>query len=276
MVDLGVPEPDACVSQSTRCGGWQGDREMVLRRIATRGTRPAVPRPCFVIGSALAPAIAEQRERFVGIRVLALDRGFNGAQVAAEPWLLVGAKTLSYAVNIATYRYAKANDADDVIFVGSDGAVLEAPTSTVILVRGRTLVTPPREGILDGITGRRLFRVAAEAGWETAIETVMPDDLHTADGLWLASSVQAADADRRRRWKATSNGDVPTSWPVSWTCRGRVRPDRGRTPYLRFDLSRFQPELRCSWPLPPANRCPRVTVTHEQPISGSQGVRRVR
>jgi 4-amino-4-deoxychorismate lyase len=207
MVDLGVPDPDGWrPAIDAVLAGWHGDREMVLRLIATRGIEAGGPPTCFVIGSALAPAIAEQRR--VGIRVLALDRGFSGPQVAAEPWLLVGAKTLSYAVNMAAYRYAKANDADDVIFVGSDGAVLEAPTSTVILVRGRTLLTPPREGILDGITGRRLFRVAAEAGWETAIETVTPDDLHTADGLWLASSVRLLTPIVAVDGKPRSNGDL--------------------------------------------------------------------
>jgi 4-amino-4-deoxychorismate lyase len=189
MLDLDLPAADAWrPAVAAVLAGWAGGREMVLRLIATRGIEAGGPPTCYVIGSAMADSAVRQRRE--GIRVLVLDRGFHGPAVAAEPWLLVGAKTISYAVNMAGYRYARAHDADDVIYLDSDGTVLEAPTSTVILARGRRLVTPPREGILDGITGRRLLRAAAAAGWETSVEPVHPDDLQVADGLWLVSSVR--------------------------------------------------------------------------------------
>jgi 4-amino-4-deoxychorismate lyase len=189
MVDLDLPNPDAWQRAiDAVLAGWGGGAEMVLRLIATRGIEAGGPPTCYVLGSALAESMVRQRRE--GIKVLVLDRGFTGAQVAAEPWLLVGAKTLSYAVNMAAYRYAKANGADDVIFVGTDGTVLEAPTSTVVIARGRRLITPPREGILDGISARRLLAAADAAGWETAVEPVQPDELHSADGVWLLSSVR--------------------------------------------------------------------------------------
>ena len=49
------------------------------------------------------------------------------------PWLLAGAKTLSYAVNMAALRHAERHGAGDVIFVSSDGYVLEGPRSTVVI-----------------------------------------------------------------------------------------------------------------------------------------------
>ena len=106
--------------------------------------------------------------------MLLLDRGFTARTAADAPWLLAGAKTLSYGVNMAALRYAAANDADDVIFLGSDGAVLEAPTASVVVANGRTLSTPPRDGILDGITVRRLFRAARDAGWTTTTPGAEP------------------------------------------------------------------------------------------------------
>lgn len=166
---------------------WTGASEMVLRLVASGGPDGGSP-VCYLLGSAL-PAVS-RRQRRDGVRVLLLDRGFTVATGAAAPWLLAGAKTLSYGINMAALRHARANRADDVIFVGADGAVLEAPTSSVVVARGRTLLTPPDDAILAGITVRRLFRAAADAGWQVRTETLTPADLTTADGVWLASSAR--------------------------------------------------------------------------------------
>ncbi len=173
-----------------RAGGDPGGRaggDMVLRLIATRGPEHGRP-TCYVTGSAVSPTAVAQRT--AGVRVLLLDRGFTGSAAVASPWLLAGAKTLSYSINMAALRYAAAHDADDVIFVGADGTVLEAPTATVVVARGRTLVTPPPAGVLAGITVDRLFAAAAGAGWTTDRRPLFPADLTAADGVWLASSVR--------------------------------------------------------------------------------------
>ncbi len=164
-----------------------GGRQMVLRLIASRGPERAAP-VCYALGAALSVSVA--RQRVSGVRVLLLDRGFSVATAAAAPWLLAGAKTLSYGVNMAALRHARQHGADDVIFLGSDGAVLEAPTSTVVVARGRMLITPPDEGILAGITVHRLFRAADAAGWKVRVEPLAAADLHAADGVWLASSAR--------------------------------------------------------------------------------------
>jgi 4-amino-4-deoxychorismate lyase len=188
MLDLALPAPDAWQPAiQTVLAGWTGGSEMVLRLIATRGPEDGGEPTCYVIGSALAESAVAARS---GIKVLLLDRGFHGADVAAKPWLLVGAKSLSYAMNMAAGRYARSHGADDVIFIDTDGSVLEGPTSTVVLARGRQLVTPPREGILDGITARRLLQVAEAAGWSTDVRPVGTDELRSADALFLTSSTR--------------------------------------------------------------------------------------
>lgn len=188
MLELHLPAPaDWRPAITAVLAAWTGGAEMVLRLIGTRGPEAGGAPTCYVIGSALAESTVAQR---AGARVLLLDRGFHGVDVAREPWLLVGAKSLSYAVNMAAGRYARARGADDVIFLDTDRTVLEGPTSTVVLARDRTLVTPPREGILDGITARRLLRVAEGAGWSTAVRPVTVDDLHSADSVYLTSSTR--------------------------------------------------------------------------------------
>lgn len=123
------------------------------------------------------------------IKVSLLERAFDSEAVHRAPWLLLGAKTLSYATNMAALREAASRGADDVVFTTSDGLVLEGPTSTVVIKRGRTLVTPPTDiGVLPGTTQRVLFRAAEAAGWETAVERLTPDDLRAADAMWLTSS----------------------------------------------------------------------------------------
>jgi len=167
---------------------WTGARQMVLRLVATRGPESATEPVCYVLGAAISPRTVRQRTD--GVRVLLLDRGFSAAEATAAPWLLAGAKTLSYGVNMAALRYAAEHDADDVIFVGSDGAVLEAPTATVVIARDRTLLTPPPAGILEGITVHRLLQTAARAGWRTELAAMAGSDLAAADGVWLVSSAR--------------------------------------------------------------------------------------
>ncbi|MET3804534.1 4-amino-4-deoxychorismate lyase [Nakamurella sp. UYEF19] len=188
MTDLVLPEADAWTpAVDALVAAWTGGGEMVIRLVVTRGPEQGGP-TCYVTAAELPASSARQRTS--GVRVLLLDRGISGSAVATSPWLLAGAKTLSYAVNMAALRYAAANDADDVIFVGSDGAVLEGPTSTVVIAKDRTLLTPPLEGVLDGITVVRLIRAAQTAGWATAYRRMTPDDLAAADGVWLASSAR--------------------------------------------------------------------------------------
>ena len=43
----------------------------------------------------------------------------------------------------AAVREAQRRGADDVIFVSSDGMLLEGPTSTLVIRRGDELATPP-------------------------------------------------------------------------------------------------------------------------------------
>jgi 4-amino-4-deoxychorismate lyase len=133
------------------------------------------------------------RVRTEGIRVVTLDRGYRHDVESTSPWLLAGAKTLSYAINRAVLREAKRRDADDVVFVSSDGFVLEGPTSTVIYRVGDRVLTPGTGlGILDGTTQANVFRYAESLGLSTGFELATPDQLRGADAAWLVSSVRLA------------------------------------------------------------------------------------
>ena len=131
--------------------------------------------------------------RTTGIRVVCLDRGYRHDVATTSPWLLAGAKTLSYAVNRSVLREAARRDADDVIFTSSDGFVLEGPTSTVIVRHGSTLLTPsPELGILEGTTQASIFAWATGEGFECRTSLFGPGSLREADAVWLVSSVRLA------------------------------------------------------------------------------------
>src|SRR5690625_6308022 len=85
------------------------------------------------------------------MKVVTLDRGLASTVVDTSPWLLPGAKTLSYAVNMAATREAVRRGAEDVLFVSTDGYALEGPTSTLLVRQGDVFTnTHVRSVVLRG------------------------------------------------------------------------------------------------------------------------------
>jgi 4-amino-4-deoxychorismate lyase len=166
------------------------DRQGGIKVVLTRGVEGTDRATGWIVATASNRDFAE---RETGIRVVTLDRGYASDVAARAPWLLAGAKTLSYAVNMAALREARRRDADDVIFVSSDGYVMEAPTSTVILRFGDRIVTPRTDiGILPGTSQLSVFAFAGTQGLRTEEALVAVDDLRSADAAWLVSSVRLA------------------------------------------------------------------------------------
>ncbi len=192
MLDL--PEPDLVAWEGAVqqvIDNWQGSSEIAVKLVYTRGSEgdPDAEPFCYALGMEIDEKV--KRARSEGIAVALLDRGFGPEIAERAPWLLLGAKTLSYAVNLAALREAARRGADDVVFTATDGSVLEGPTSTVVMVAGRTLYTPPPTvGILPGTTQRAVFRAAEAAGWTVKVENIPASELLSADGLFLASSVR--------------------------------------------------------------------------------------
>ena len=173
-----------------RAEAASGAGESVIKLILSRGVEHG-PTPTAWVTVAPAADFTEARTR--GIRVAVLDRGYSIDLPGRAPWLLLGAKTLSYAVNMAAIREAKRRGADDAVFVSSDGFVLEAPTASLVIRRGDTFVTPaPNGGILHGTTQLSLFEHLADRGFATAYETLPVSALAEADAAWLLSSVRLA------------------------------------------------------------------------------------
>lgn len=170
--------------------------EMLARVFVTPGLEGAAPgagaaaRPTAWVHVKASPDYSAPR---AGIRVLALDRGIPSTAPATSPWLLAGAKSLSYAINMAAQREAERRGADDVLFVSSDGHVLEGPTSTLLVRRGERFTTVPASaGVLPGTSQAAIFAALRAEGAECTEEMMTPADVAAADGAWLVASGRLA------------------------------------------------------------------------------------
>lgn len=202
MLDL--PQPDLerwrrAVQTAAQRWGEQTREEGALRLVCSRGRETGSPPTGYITVTPLAARVAEARRD--GVSAVLLDRGLPSAGTEATPWLLAGAKTLSYAVNMAALRQGAARGADDVIFVSSDGFILEGPRSTVVIAvagangyadRPCLLTPPPWYPILRGTTQQALFEMARERGYDCDYQALRPADLSAAQGVWLVSSVTLA------------------------------------------------------------------------------------
>ncbi|WP_433564390.1 aminodeoxychorismate lyase [Nocardia sp. CA-151230] len=189
---------------------WGSEREGTLRMVLTRGrdsdhgaggermankggdlagAEPATTGYVFVVP---VPDRVE-KARTEGVSVITLSKGISIDLAQNAPWLLLGAKSLSYATNMSALRFAQRMGADDVIFTSTEHRVLEGPRSTVVVQRDNKLITPPaRNGVLPGTTQRALFAQAEKAGWECLYEPLFTADLITADAVWMLSSITLA------------------------------------------------------------------------------------
>ncbi|WP_156181035.1 aminodeoxychorismate lyase [Mycobacterium nebraskense] len=173
--------------------------EGAMRLIYSRGREGGTAPTAYVMVTAVPERVTAVRRE--GLAAVTLDRGLPAAGTDAMPWLLAGAKTLSYAVNMAALRHAARQGAGDVIFVSSDGYILEGPRSTVVIATDAEtgaggnlclLTPPPWYPILRGTTQQALFEVARAKGYDCDYRALRPADLNAAQGIWLVSSMTLA------------------------------------------------------------------------------------
>ena len=210
---MGLPAPDLSrwrEAAATAASTWTAESrdEGVMRLIYSRGREggsepagaagSATSCTAFVLVGPLPARVAAVRRD--GLAALTLARGLPSDGTADMPWLLVGAKTLSYAVNMAALRHAERHGAGDVIFISSDGYILEGPRSTVVIAtesengagNSALFTPPPWYPILRGTTQQALFEVARNKGYDCDYRALRPADLIAAQGVWLVSSITLA------------------------------------------------------------------------------------
>jgi 4-amino-4-deoxychorismate lyase len=169
------------------CAAAGGDG--VVRLVCTRGVEDELASTTFALATEVPPGQEQDRRR--GLRIALLTLAVDPLVRAAAPWLLAGVKSTSYAVNMAAQRAAQTRGADDAVFVGLGGELLEAPTANVWWRSGQVLYTPALElGILAGVTRAALVELAPTAGYRVVQGVFTAEDLVAADEVLLTSSVR--------------------------------------------------------------------------------------
>ena len=148
-------------------------------------------------GSAAPPGNAQPKvivfshsfERTVGaVRLMPVVSPWHGAGV---DWALAGAKTLSYAPNMAAIREAEVGGFDDALLVSKDGGILEGPTFSLAWVIDGSIETPSLNlGILDSITRQIVIEEAGECGLALTEGEWQLDRLNEATEVMAISTIR--------------------------------------------------------------------------------------
>jgi len=177
-LDLPVPDRSLIASWIREVAEEGGD--CLVRVVVTRG--PAVPGVegsgrCIVMAHDLPPRRTETT----------LWPVVAPWHSAGTWWSLTGAKTISYAPNLAAGREAQKHGADDALLVSVGGVVLEGPTFSVGWCRDGRVFTPGLDlGILDSITRRVILEIRPDIAEVT--ETL--DRVLEADEVFVMSTTQ--------------------------------------------------------------------------------------
>jgi branched-chain amino acid aminotransferase len=95
---------------------------------------------------------------------------------------------------------------DEAIMLGPDGYVAECTGENLFIVRNGIISTPPRAGILEGITRDSLIVLARDRGYEVVEEPISRDQLYIADEVFVCGTAAEVIGLREIDFRAIGNG----------------------------------------------------------------------
>jgi branched-chain amino acid aminotransferase len=144
-------------------GFWQSDEKQ--------------PQVDLIIYSAPLPQFREPLR--LGLRA-------HGRHAAAP---LAGVKSISWLPNVWAVSEATKEGFDEVVLLNERGEVAECTAANIFAVKNRKILTPPlSSGCLEGVTRGILFEIAPQAGIAIAEQTLRPEDLYSADEVFVSST----------------------------------------------------------------------------------------
>lgn len=98
------------------------------------------------------------------------------------------AKTLNMLPSYLSYSKAKAADCYDAIYINRAGCITEGTRTNFFAIRGRTLISPPKHEILEGVTLLNVIAVAEKNGYQISYEDIPLSTIQNFDGAFLTST----------------------------------------------------------------------------------------
>lgn len=123
------------------------------------------------------------------------------------PWSDI--KSASAMLYVQAAQWAKHREFDEALLLNEDGEIAEALSSNVFLLQGNTLSTPVlQSGGLPGVMREIVLEIADVVGLDVQERVLFPNDLLTADEVFLTNAVQGIRwilaYERRRYFKKWS------------------------------------------------------------------------
>jgi branched-chain amino acid aminotransferase len=102
---------------------------------------------------------------------------------------LSGVKSISWLNNVWAVAEATKEGFDEVIMLNERGEVAECTSANIFAVKDGKVLTPPlNSGCLEGVTRGILMEVAPEAGVAVVEQMLRPEDLYSADEVFISST----------------------------------------------------------------------------------------
>jgi branched-chain amino acid aminotransferase len=188
---LGVPAADTLRGAIENTLAAAGNDESYVRIVLTRGAGEigldvelATDPVTIVIVRPLAQPPAELYRTGAGLQIVGVQRT---SPQAIDP----AVKSGNYLNSILALAEARRAGAYEALMCDAHGRVAEGSSSNVFAVRGGVATTPaPEVGLLRGITRERIIELARGAGIEVREGTVLPDDVRSADEVFITSSIR--------------------------------------------------------------------------------------
>ena len=123
--------------------------------------------------------------------------------------------------NAIAMQQANQRGGEEALMCNYRGELSECSQSNFFMVREGVLLTPPSTaGLLEGITRGFLFDLARDAGIDAREQTLYPDDLDTADEVFITSTTRELSPVVRIDDRVIGNG---TPGPITLDLLTRYR-----------------------------------------------------
>ena len=102
--------------------------------------------------------------------------------------ILPHAKSLNMLGSYLAYRDAKAAGAYDALLLNRHGCVTEGTRTNFFAMKGRTIISPPKEEVLLGVTMKHVLEAAATCTMPVEYRPIPLADLPSFDAVFLTST----------------------------------------------------------------------------------------